>query len=188
MMFLSIIKKRLLIILLIILVLVGLGNSYVLLKNRNGINNKEVVQEQTYSENKERIKITNLNEIYDAIKDQKSCSAMIIQIDNSIQYINIILEDVPKAINVEDYYKANQEAINNIFALTTESEFSDFYKKIVPLQELDSYEILTNTIENIDSNYKLEVKLKGNDDITIPITICVTDANKLESSIYWNKG
>lgn len=150
---------------------------------------------QKKASNKEYISIntlknmpfTNMEDTFDYIKDRNNCLTVISAIATDIRYINIILEDVPKAKNIDEYYTANKGAISDIYGLTSSEEFNNFYDIIVPLQVLNKYEVNAETINNLSDKYNFELKLEGNVDVTIPVIINVKDPKNMKSTSFWNK-
>lgn len=181
-------KKILLILLLLVVGLITIFMSYILIINNCKVEEIRKLEgiNIELSLNK-GIKVTNLNDVYNSISDYHNCGIIIKELTNSIKYFNIILEDVPKADTVNQYYRVNNYTISELYALTSEEEFNTFYTKIAPLQELRGFEILTNTIQNTAYEYSLEVRLIGNKEIIIPVIISINDVEKMESTSYWNK-
>lgn len=181
-------KKVLLILLLLVVGLITIFMSYILIINNCKVEEIRKLEGTNIELSLNKgIKVTNLNDVYNSISDYHNCGIIIKELTNSIKYFNIILEDVPKADTVNQYYRVNNYTISELYALTSEEEFNKFYTKIAPLQELKGFEILTNTIQNTAYEYSLEVKLIGNEEIIIPVIISINDVEKMESTSYWNK-
>nr|WP_172688166.1 hypothetical protein [Clostridium botulinum] len=181
-------KKVLLILLLLVVGLITIFMSYILIINNCKVEEIRKLEGTNIELSLNKgIKVTNLNDVYNSISDYHNCGIIIKELTNSIKYFNIILEDVPKADTVNQYYRVNNYTISELYALTSEEEFNTFYTKIAPLQELRGFEILTNTIQNTAYEYSLEVKLIGNKEMIIPVIISINDVEKMESTSYWNK-
>lgn len=179
-------KKILLVILLILVGLIASFTSYMLITDKSKRDNKIKV-EQNYSNLNNEFTYIELDSLFTLVNNQKNSATIIKEITDSLKYINIILEDVPKADTVDDYYRANNYAISELYSLTSQKEFRTFYDKIAPLQKFKQCEILTDTIKNTAYEYSVQVKLIGNEEIVIPVIIFIQDAEKLESTSYWNK-
>lgn len=146
------------------------------------------IQEETpisYSGSTDMAKIKNIDYVYEKIKDDKECSVVMSEMTDALRYINIILEDVPRAKNIDEYYKANKDAINKIYALCTEEQFETFYKTIKPVERLTEYEM--KNITSKFSKYHLEVELTGVKTVKLPLDIYIDDINTLECTSYWSK-
>lgn len=188
MMFLDRVKKILLIILLVLLGAIAIFTSYILATGNSKTKEEIKAEQETLELNLNKgIKITNINNVYNVITNYSTCGAITKEITNSSKYINIILEDVPKADTIEEYYKANKKTISVLYALTTEEEFINFYKKIQLLQEFKECEVLIDTIQNTSDEYSLKLKLIGNTDVIMPVTIHINDKDKLLCTSYWNR-
>jgi hypothetical protein len=145
--------------------------------------NKEYININTLK----NIPFTNMEDTFDYIKDRNNCLTVISALATDIRYINIILEDVPKSKSIDEYYIANKGAISDIYGLTSLEEFKNFYDTIAPLQVLNKYEMSVETINNSSDKYNFELKLEGNEDVTIPVVINVKDLKNMKSSSFWNK-
>lgn len=176
-------QDKRIVIFLIILLSIGMYTVYTINKNKNNrIKGKEIHKEIDLEK---RTVLTNMEEVFEIVEDSDRCSNMLSELIKSTQYINILLEDIPKADNVEEYYSFNKTAISSIFGITSEEEFKKFYEVIKPLQKLNKYEIIINSINETVNKYTFDVKLKGQEDIIMPILIVVNDFNN-KSSSYWN--
>lgn len=142
-------------------------------------------EQYTYTNSTYTVKINNIDYVYDHIENDEECSAIMSEITNTLRYMNIILEDVPRADSTDDYYYANKEAINEIYSLCTEEQFQTFYKTIKPIERLSEYKICN--ISNKNDKYHLELELSGEKKITIPLDIYIDNINTLECTSYWNK-
>lgn len=130
------------------------------------------------------IKINNMDYIYDNINEDQHCTTLLSEVSETMRYINIILEDVPKAKDIEEYYNANEGAITNIYSFTSEKEFEKFYKAIKPIKKLSEYEL--NNISNLSYKYQFDLKLIGEEEVIIPIELYINDENKYKATSYWN--
>lgn len=132
-------------------------------------------------------KNNNLDYMYEIIQDDLICTTISYELTESIRYINIILEDVPKAKNIKEYYNVNKIAINDIFSFSSEKDFEEFYNKIKSVSRLRSYEIVEGTINNILNKYFFKLKLIGVEDVEISMQIYIQDKEKYKAKCYWNR-
>lgn len=161
----------------ILMIVLGMFFSYKVFTNNT---NKEVDNLHVV----DVIRINNMDYIYDSITEDQHCSTVLSEMSETMRYINIILEDVPKAKSIKEYYYANKGAISKIYSFTSEKEFEKFYKTIKPIKKLREYEL--NNISNISYKYKFDLKLIGEDKVVIPIELYINDENKYKATSYWN--
>ncbi|WP_315069248.1 hypothetical protein [uncultured Clostridium sp.] len=177
-------------ILIVCLIILGLVDIYFLASTAKEKYDRSMASKPQYKDNRLEgyVALNNMDDIFNVIKDRTSCLSVISALRYDTRYINFILEDVPKAKTTDTYYKANEEAIKDIFGFTSSDEFKDFYDTIKPLQHMDSYDVLTDTINISSDKYTFNIQMHGDQDIIIPITINVTDAKNMKSTSFWNMG
>ncbi|UYZ38939.1 hypothetical protein OD350_29060 (plasmid) [Clostridium beijerinckii] len=177
-------KKKLIV---AFIVLIGLMDIYFLFGVTKENVQRKIISNNDISNSLKNIPFTNMNDMFNSIKDNKTCSTLVVALMNDTKYINIILEDVPKAKNTSEYYMANKNTISELYGITSSEEFENFYDELKPLEILNMYEVNIDTINNTSDKYDFEIKLKGNEDVVIPVIINVKDSKNMKSSSFWNK-
>ena len=170
-----------------LLILIGISGVFMLNLVFNKSSNNAEAEMSSIEELNHNIIFNNSDELFNIIEDADTNTTILLELSNTIRYINIILQDMPKANSVNEYYDINKEAISNIYGLNTVEEFTDFYNLIEPLQILKKYEIVSGSIKNTASKYNITIKLQGEEEVSIPILINIKDASNHVDSSLWNK-
>lgn len=181
----SIDKKKVII---IVLIIISLIDIYFLTSSAK--NKLETVRDSKQEYQDKRLKgfvtLDNMDDIFYVVKDRYSSLSIISALRNDTRYINFILEDILKAESIDEYYISNEEAIKNIFGFTSIDDFKEFYNAIEPLQKLNSYEVIKTSIRASSDKYVFDLKLKGNEEVIIPITVNIKDSKNLKTMSFWN--
>lgn len=122
---------------------------------------------------KNTILSSNLEELINNIDKEEDATTVLTLLTDTLKYINIILEDTPKAKSVEAYYLANKKAITDIYGFNSEEEFFEFYDKIRDIQYLNKYEIISGSVSKTVDNYFFNLKLYGEQEADIPIAVSI---------------
>lgn len=131
------------------------------------------------------IMASNVDELYYNISDEKSATTVVMNLTETLKYIPILIEDVPKAENTYEYYDINSKAINDIFGLKTTEDFNIFYEKLKSLKSFNKYEIVEGSVSNDIDNYYFSVKLSGDGQAVFSIIVSVKNNEKNEGEIIW---
>lgn len=170
-----------------LLILIGISGVFMLNLVFNKSSNNAEAEMSSIEEFNHNIIFNNSDELFNTVEDADTNTTILLELSNTIRYINIILQDMPKANSVNEYYDINKEAISNIYGLNTVEKFTDFYNLIEPLQILKKYEIVSGSIKNTASKYNITIKLQGEEEVSIPILINIKDASNHVGSSHWNK-
>ena len=170
-----------------IFVLIAIWGVYFSYRTFSSNNIKETSQ-YSYATTYEIPVMNDTDNFYENVNDNYVCTTILYESTETVRYINIILEDTPKAKNIKEYYKANKTAIDSMFSFSSEKDFEELYEKIKKINRLKSYSIVSNNVNKVSPDrYTYNLKLIGLEEVEIPIMIYMEDKEKYKAKSYWNK-
>lgn len=104
----------------------------------------------------------------------------------STLYIDFLIEDF-KSEELEKYFNANTTVLVKLYGISDFKEFEKFYNLIKDLGKLKSYEIILDTVIEKGNVYNFELVLKGDIDITLPVTAATLNSEDMIATIVMNK-